>query len=158
MSDETKSPSSAPTPPIPATQPSAPPPPSAPNASQQVSGPAIGLLITGIIGGIFSLASFFSISIGTGLSTLWWEGFPERYEELWEGAFGIGGSLVGVGVAALIIYAALKMRELSQWGLAVAASVLAMIPCISPCCIIGLPIGIWSLVVITKPEIKAAFH
>jgi len=131
---------------------------SATDASSQVSGPAIGLLITGIIGGIFSLASFFSISIGTGLSTLWWEGFPDRYEDLWEGAFGIAGSLVAVGVAVFIIYAALKMRELSQWGLALAASVLAMIPCISPCCLIGLPVGIWSLIVLTKPEIKAAFH
>ncbi len=158
MNDEKQSPPSSPAPPAQSTPPAEPARPSAPAASSQVTGPAIGLLITGIIGGIFSLASFFSISIGTGLSTLWWEGFPDRYEELWEGAFGIGGSLVAICVAAFIIYAALKMRELSQWGLAVAASVLAMIPCISPCCIIGLPIGIWSLIVLTKPEIRAAFH
>ncbi len=151
MSDEKQVPPSPPTPAVPA-------PPGRPDVSNQVSGPAIGLLITGIIGAIFSLAGFFSISIGTGLSTLWWEGFPDRFEELWEGAFGIGGSLVAICVAAFIIYAALKMREQSQWGLAVAASVLAMIPCISPCCIIGLPIGIWSLIILTKPEIRAAFH
>jgi len=158
MNDEKQAPPSPPKQAPPPTTPTVPTPTSAPDASNQVSGPAIGLLITGIIGGIFSLASFFSISIGTGLSTLWWEGFPDRYEELWEGAFGIGGSLVAVAVAAFIIYAALKMRELSQYGMALAASVLAMIPCMSPCCIIGLPIGIWSLIVLSKPEIKAAFH
>jgi hypothetical protein len=32
-----------------------------------------------------------------------------------------------------------------------------MIPCISPCCLLGLPIGIWALVVLLKPEVKAAF-
>ena len=158
MNDEKQTPPSSPTPPASPTPSTAPAPPRAPGASNQVSGPAIGLLITGIIGGVFSLAIFFKSSIGTGLSTLWWKGFHYRYEDLWEGAFGIGVSLVAVCMAAFIIYAALKMRELSHWELAVAASVLAMIPCISPCCIIGLPIGIWSLIVLTKPEIKAAFH
>jgi hypothetical protein len=38
------------------------------------------------------------------------------------------------------------------------ASVIAMIPCISPCCIVGLPIGIWAMVVLSKPEVKSAFH
>jgi hypothetical protein len=84
--------------------------------------------------------------------------FDERYTELYEGAAGIASSFIGILVAALIIYAALKMKELSQYGLCMAASILAMIPCISPCCIIGLPIGIWCLIVLTKPEVKTAFH
>jgi len=133
-------------------------PPVAPDALKQVSGPSTGLLIVGIIGGIISLGSFFSISIGTGISTLWWKGFPDRYEDLWEGAFGIGSSLVGILIAAFVIYAALKMKELSQWSLALVASILALIPCISPCCVVGLPIGIWSLIVLTKPEVRSAFH
>ena len=132
--------------------------PSTPDAARQVSGPSTGLLITGIIGAIFSLATFFSLIIGAGLSTVWWEDVPDMYAEIWEGAAGIGSSFVVILVAAFIIYAALKMKELSQWGLAMAASILAMIPCISPCCILGLPIGIWCLVVLTKPEVKAAFH
>ena len=135
-----------------------PTPPVAPDALKQVSGPSTGLLIVGIIGGIISLGSFFSISIGTGISTLWWKGFPDRYEDLWEGAFGIGSSLVGILIAAFVIYAALKMKELSQWSLALVASILALIPCISPCCVVGLPIGIWSLIVLTKPEVRSAFH
>lgn len=132
--------------------------PTTPDGAQQVSAPSTGLLITGIIGAIFSLATFFSLIIGAGLSTAWREDIPDIYEEIWEGAAGIGSSFVGILVAAFIIYAALKMKELNHWGLAMAASILAMIPCVSPCCIIGLPIGIWCLVVLTKPEVKAAFH
>ncbi len=132
--------------------------PTAPDAARQVSGPSTGLLITGIIGAIFSLATFFSLVIGTGLGFIGWRGLPDKYEELWEGAAGMGSSFIGILVAIFIIYAALKMKDLNQWGLAMAASILAMIPCISPCCIIGLPIGIWCLVVLTKPEVKATFH
>jgi hypothetical protein len=133
-------------------------PPTAPDMSHQVSGPSTGLLITGIIGAIFSLVTFFSLIIGTGLGFLGWDRLPDQYEELWEGAAGMGSSFIGILVAGFIIYAALKMKELNQWGLAMAASILAMIPCISPCCILGLPIGIWCLTVLTKPEVKSAFH
>ena len=126
--------------------------------AQQVSGPAIGLLVTGIIGAIFSVIALISLSIGTGISTLADYDFAEEYVNLYKGAAGMGSSFVGILVAAFIIYAALKMKELTQYGFAMAASILAMIPCISPCCLIGLPIGIWSLVVLTRPEVKAAFH
>ncbi|MGD8536177.1 MAG: hypothetical protein PVF66_10050 [Candidatus Aminicenantes bacterium] len=127
----------------------------------QVSGPSIGLLVTGIIGGVFSIIGLFMSFLGTSISSLMadrFDEFDERYTELYEGAAGIASSFIGILVAALIIYAALKMKELSQYGLCIAASILAMIPCISPCCIIGLPIGIWCLIVLTKPEVKAAFH
>lgn len=128
------------------------------DAYRQVSGPSVGLLITGILGGILSITALISISIGTSISSIITHRFSDRYEELYEGAFGIGSSFVGILIAAFIIYAALKMKELSQWGLCVAACVLAMIPCISPCCIIGLPIGIWCLVILLRPEVKEAFH
>lgn len=130
-------------------------------ARQQVSGPSIGLLITGIVGAVSSLATFIMFIVGVSVSSLWINEIPELpdwYDNIYEGAFGLGSAFVGVLVAIFIIYTALKMKELKQWGLCAAASVLAMIPCISPCCIIGLPIGIWCLVVLLKPEVKSAFQ
>jgi hypothetical protein len=32
-----------------------------------------------------------------------------------------------------------------------------MIPCLSPCCCLGLPIGIWALVVLLDNNVKASF-
>lgn len=133
----------------------------APDAAAQVSGPSIGLLVTGIIGGIFSILGLLMSFLGTSLSSMMADRideFDERYVDLFEGAAGIASSFIGIVVAAFIIYAALKMKDLSQYGLCMAASILAMIPCISPCCIIGLPIGIWCLIVLSRPEIKTAFH
>ena len=124
----------------------------------QVSSPSVGLLVTGVVGGILSLLGLILNAIGTSVIPFMKDNLDERYMELYEGAAGIVSSFIGIVVAIFIIYAALKMKELSQYGLCMAASILAMIPCISPCCIIGLPIGIWCLVVLTKPEVKAAFH
>lgn len=128
------------------------------DAHRQISGPATGLLITGILGALLSVTGFIVNIIGTGISSMVVDYIPDRYEELIEGTVGIGISFVGILVAAFVIYASLKMKELTQWELSVAASVLAMIPCISPCCIVGLPIGIWCLVVLLRPEVRAAFH
>jgi hypothetical protein len=52
------------------------------------------------------------------------------------------------------------MLKLQNHSLAMAASVIAAIPlpCVSPCCLIGLPIGIWAIVVLMKPEVKSAFR
>ena len=123
----------------------------------QISGPSIGLIITGAIGAIFSLFALIALGIGMSFGSLWGIRNIDRYEDFFGGAIGMGSSFLGLIVAIFIIYAALKMKELKQWNLAVVASVLAMIPCISPCCIIGLPIGIWALVVLMRPDVKAAF-
>ncbi|MGB2763451.1 MAG: hypothetical protein WBC02_12090 [Candidatus Aminicenantaceae bacterium] len=140
------------------------PVPATPDASKQVSGPSVGLLVTGIIGAFFSFLGLILSFFGTGFFTIWRDKVGEKYfgkedfvEGFFEGVAGVASSIVGILVAAFIIYAALKMKELNQWGLCVAASVLAMIPCISPCCILGLPIGIWCLVILMRPEVKEAF-
>jgi len=124
----------------------------------QVSGPSIGLIITGVIGGLFSLFALIALGIGMSLGSLWGGRDIGWYEDFYGGAIGMGSSFLGLLVAIFIIYAGLKMKELKQWNLVVVASVLAMIPCISPCCIIGLPIGIWALVVLMRPDVKAAFN
>ncbi len=128
-------------------------------ARQQATGPAIGLLITGIVGAFFALFTVLGIGLGSlaMFGRRWIDDVPDWYGEMFEGAFAMGSAVVGLAVAVFIIFAALKMKDLQQWGLAVAAAVLAMLPCISPCCLIGLPVGIWSLVVLMRPEIKSAF-
>jgi hypothetical protein len=129
----------------------------------RVAAPSIGLLITGIIGALSCLGTLVSLIIGISFLSIpdiyskLPDDIPLNIEEFFQGSFAIGSSFVGIVVAALVIFASLKMKELKQWGLAFTASILAMIPCISPCCIIGLPVGIWCLVVLTKPEVKNAF-
>jgi len=133
-------------------------------AIRRVSGPSVGLLVTAIIGGIFSFLNLLALMIGLGMHSNWFkhsrwiDDIPfEHAERFFQGSFAIGSSLVGLLIAGFIIFVSLKMKELEEWSLSVAASILAMIPCISPCCIIGLPIGIWSLVVLMDQDVKKAF-
>ena len=128
------------------------------DASRQVSGPAIGLLVTGVIGIAFSGLALIGSFVGMGIAPFIRDEIPDRYAEFWEGSVGAASAVVGMAVAVFIIFAALKMKELRQWELSLAASIVAMIPCISPCCILGLPIGIWALVILLRPEVKDAFR
>jgi len=66
--------------------------------------------------------------------------------------------LLGIGLDILILMGGIKMKQLQNHGLAMAASILAILPCGNPCCCIGLPIGIWALVVLNRPEVKDAFQ
>jgi hypothetical protein len=59
--------------------------------------------------------------------------------------------------APIIIYGAVKMLNGSSYGWAKAASILAIVPFTSCCFLIGAPIGIWALVVLSKPEVKMFF-
>ena len=58
----------------------------------------------------------------------------------------------------VIILGAVKMMTLRSYGLAMTGAVLSMIPLISCCCLGGQGIGIWALVVLLKPEVKAMFR
>lgn len=55
-----------------------------------------------------------------------------------------------------MLYGGLQMRQMKNHGVAMAAAIAACIPCFS-CCCLPLPVGIWALVVLTKPEVKQAF-
>ena len=67
-------------------------------------------------------------------------------------------AIIGLVVGALILFGAIKMKNLESYGLAMTASIIAMIPCVSPCCLLGLPLGIWAVVVLNNPEVKSAFR
>lgn len=49
------------------------------------------------------------------------------------------------------------MKSLENYGFAMAASIIALIPCMGPCCILGIPFGIWSLVVLSDPVVRSSF-
>ncbi len=66
-------------------------------------------------------------------------------------------SLPSLIINGLVFFGALKMRSLQSYGLANTASILALIPCCGPCGCVGIPLGIWALVMLRKPEVRSAF-
>jgi hypothetical protein len=59
---------------------------------------------------------------------------------------------------SIILAGALRMRNLRSRGLARGACILALIPCLGPCFVLGIPFGIWGLVVLKDPQVSAAFE
>ena len=142
--------------------PIAPPPPtSGAGAAQQVQGPALGLLITAGIAVLFGLLGLVLNVLGVGMSGLQnlggGSGVGDRYAQYFSGGIGIVSAILTLGVFGFVAWAALQMKQLRGWTLAVVASVICIIPCFCPSCFVGIPVGIWSLVVLMKPEVKAAF-
>jgi hypothetical protein len=64
--------------------------------------------------------------------------------------------IVTISTGGLIIAGAWHMLGLRNYGLALAGSILAMLP-LGVDFLISLPFGIWALVILTKPEVKTAF-
>lgn len=128
-----------------------------------VSGPATGLIVTAILGFIAQLGSLAAHFAGLGMGMMEQAqhqsaAFPPALTMMMSGTFAVVSGIIGVLVSGVILFGGLKMKKLESYPLAIAASILAAVPCLSPCCVIGLPIGIWALVVLFKPEVKEAFN
>src|SRR5262245_31985142 len=57
----------------------------------------------------------------------------------------------------LIAYGAWCMRRGVSYRFAMTSAILASLPLLSPCLWMGIPFGIWALVVLRRPDVRAAF-
>jgi hypothetical protein len=65
-------------------------------------------------------------------------------------------SIPTLAVYPLVILAGMRMRQLRNRGFAITGAVLAMSP-FSPVVLLGLPVGVWALIVMADPAVRAAF-
>ena len=140
----------------PPAMPSFPAPASA--AAALVAGPAIGLIVTAILGALVQMVSLIRLLLVHNSMPVNSQMPGQAWVAMLSGPIGVVMSIIAILMSVVILLGALKMKKLESYGLAMTASILAMIPCLSPCCVIGLPIGIWALMVLSKPEVKSAFH
>jgi hypothetical protein len=130
-------------------------------ARRSVLGPSIGLMITGCFG------------IGVNLLQVFmWFVAPDELQRQNAEAMNLFGlpadptppglgkfsGMVFAAVSLVILMAGVRMIRLNSYGLAVAGSVLAIINCSNGCCCLGLPIAVWSLVVLANPDVRDAFQ
>jgi len=154
-----------------AGQASAPPPPLTAAAAgmdagrdaalRMVKGPVIGLKVTAIVGLVL-------VVLGLMLNVLTLSGIHIGMQQINDpqmqkllssvgGGLGIIQNFIGAAVGIIVLIGASKMQKLQSYQFALTASIVAMIPCISPCCLFGLPFGIWALLVLNKSEVKSHF-
>ncbi|HEU6448816.1 MAG TPA: DUF4339 domain-containing protein [Verrucomicrobiae bacterium] len=131
-------------------------------ALRMVKGPAIALVVTAIIG-LLCVAIGFVINISAlmGHPLVPQQQLPDQQMQKFFNSFGGGVGIIqdviGAVVGVIVLIGAGKMQRLESFQFAMTAAIVAMIPCISPCCFLGLPFGIWALTVLNKPEVKSNF-
>jgi hypothetical protein len=161
---------SAAAPPPPLGAPSAPSPFASPagrpGALNAVNGPAIGLMVVAILSIAYSGFSIIWNAFGVpfaNLNAMEGMNLPAQNVEVMRalqsmsGTMGIVIGVIQIALAAFVFYGGLKMKALQQHTLCIVASIVSIIPCNCPCCCIGIPIGIWALIVLNKPEVRDYF-
>ncbi len=68
----------------------------------------------------------------------------------------IGGTVLGILMNIAMIAGGLQMRSLNGYAVAMIGTVVSLIP-IHGCCCFSIPIGIWAIIVLLHPVVKAAF-
>jgi len=115
--------------------------------------PAVGLLVAG---GINCLAVVGLVLAGfSSLLAKSFSGQLARFEFL-PGAARVAVLVVTVGYAVLVVLGGWNLMQLRSRRLALWGSVLALFP-FSAGSVVGLPMGIWALIVMRNEQVKAAF-
>jgi len=134
------------------------------SALQSVKSPAVGLKVTAILNGILALWSVVKVTFFHPNIEQLYSGIPQFNDpgvhqilHLADGPLGIATNLFALAMSILVLVGASKMQSLRSYEFAFAASIVALVPCLTPCCILGLPFGIWALVVLNKAEVKSQF-
>ena len=121
-----------------------------------VSGPATGLIVVAILGFLAQVGGLVMNTAFASMAAQQTQNMP--WAGMMSGTAAIAGAVIGIITSVLVLVGGRKMKKLESYGLVMTASIVAMIPCISPCCLVGLPIGIWAVMTLNKPEVKNAFH
>ncbi|PQO39308.1 hypothetical protein C5Y96_05495 [Blastopirellula marina] len=129
-------------------------------AQSAVTAPAIALMV------ISALAVVVGILGLMGDAFLLLSGAVEQLEEMNDGPVSKYQSITvriiwGIALilaSAYIFYGAMQMKQLTNYTAARTAAMISVIPCLGPCCFLGIPFGIWALVVLSKPEMRDAFR
>jgi hypothetical protein len=125
-------------------------------ARERLAGPSIALMVTGGISLAFGLLQIVLQAFMGAM--LMGGGPPAGGNDLMVNMVGgIIGGIIAIAAGAFIIFGAMKMKKAQSYGLALAASIVAMLDFPNCCCILGLPMGIWALIVLSDADVKAAF-
>jgi predicted signal transduction protein with EAL and GGDEF domain len=67
-------------------------------------------------------------------------------------------TLVSIAYCLMLVSGAFSMIRKGSYVWAVATSCLAMVPMLGPCYVLGIPIGIWALIVLRRPDVRKSFR
>jgi hypothetical protein len=143
-------------------------------ALEAVKNPAICLILTGLLNIFLSLwgaaeAVFSPVDIDQQMAAVPQFNDPEVQKFLsdpqvhhflhllYSPAILLTNDLFTLAMSILVLVGALRMKALRSYEFSFIAALLALLPCVTSCCLIGLPFGIWAILVLRRPGIKGQF-
>jgi hypothetical protein len=134
----------------------------------RIKAPAICLLITGVLGLMCNCVSTVHLlatdpqAMKQQIANLQlppeWQKFAEQAAESSRSPITIAMRFGFLAVNVILIASAIAMMMGRMYWLAMVGSIMALINIGDCCCLLSLPFGIWSLVVLNNPEVKSAFE
>jgi hypothetical protein len=143
-------------------------------ALEAVKNPAICLILTGLLNILLSIwgavdAVFFPVNIDQQMAAVPQFNDPQVQKFLNDPQVGhfihliyspavlLGNDLFTLVMSILVLVGALRMKALRSYEFSMIAAILAIFPCVTTCCLIGLPFGIWAIIVLRRPGVKGQF-
>lgn len=115
-----------------------------------MNAPAIALLVVGILGIAMGILNIGVTLTGFGIA-------PQQQNDASQTMGRYVGAFISLIWGIVVTLGGFKMKSLQSRGSVMTGVIFAMLPC-NPCCVLGLPLGIWALVALNKPEVKDAFQ
>ena len=131
--------------------------PQAALASALVNAPAIFLIVVNalaIIGALAGLSSGFTPEMLDGVPGM--DAAAKRAITQMV-AMQVPANIIALLLGSFCLFGAISMMNLQRHAVCVVAAVITLVNCTSCCCGLGLAAGIWALIVLAKPEVRAAF-
>ena len=132
-------------------------------AADRVKGPAIYMIVVGVLGTLLVM-----VSLGVRTLTALNPNPPGAARQAAPGRVDpnsdaykvgqVGGAVVSLCLQLVMLIGGMKMLKLESPGLCRTAAILCCIPCCNGTLLFAIPGGIWALVVLSEPEVKAAFR
>ncbi len=130
------------------------------NTRERLKLPAMGLIALGLVNallGVLAVLQLLLKLINAEQTTRVFESEARRLGYMFGFFFWPLLMFLGTLISPLVIYGGARMFAAKSYAMAGLAAILALIPVTSCCFVLGIPVGIWSLIVMRRPEVKAAF-
>lgn len=130
----------------------------APAIDNPVAGPAQYLLILSVISIVLLLLALaFDIFLLVGLSSAKLPQNAGAIDKQTQVFVRMTWGGVQILVNVIIVFGAMAMRDRTNYGYAKTAAILALIPGLSLCCVLGIPFGLMALNALNRPGVKESF-
>ena len=135
------------------------PPLSSKDLEKLVTPPAIAMIVLASLSLLFNLFEVVFHPFGKLLDELLREFHYQNHgESAFASALNVFSTLLSLAVGGVVLFGSFQMLRRRSWPFALTAAILMVVPCLGPCCPIGIPVGVWALVILLKPEVRQALE